>query len=135
MAFKGSNYIWKDRKRFLGMPLSFTRYALSPDRLFLEVGFFSLKDEEVVLYRVRDISLKRNLLQRMCGVGTLIIVSSDKSSPKLEFKNVKKPMDVKELIHQSVEEMKIQRKIRIGEYSSVNLDSNDDLDEDDDDDR
>ena len=33
-------YIWKDRKRFLGMPLSFTRYALSEDRLFLSVGFF-----------------------------------------------------------------------------------------------
>ena len=48
-------YIWKDRKRFLGMPLSFTRYALSEDRLFLSVGFFSIKDEEVLLYRIRDI--------------------------------------------------------------------------------
>ena len=27
-------YLWKDRKRFLGMPLSFTRYRLSDDRLF-----------------------------------------------------------------------------------------------------
>lgn len=132
MAFKGSKYIWKDRKRFLGMPLSFTRYALSADRLFLEVGFFSLKDEEVVLYRVRDISLKRNLLQRIFRVGTLVIVSSDKSSPKLEFKNIKKPLEVKELIHESVEEMKIQRKIRIGEYSSVSLDNEDDLDDDND---
>ena len=28
-------YAWKDRKRFLGLPLSFTRYMLSEDRLFL----------------------------------------------------------------------------------------------------
>ena len=30
--------IWKDRKRFLGLPLSFTRYSMSEDRLFLSVG-------------------------------------------------------------------------------------------------
>jgi hypothetical protein len=36
-------YLWKDRKRFLGMPLSFTRYRLSEDRLFLSVGFFSIR--------------------------------------------------------------------------------------------
>lgn len=27
-------YLWHDRKRFMGMPLSFTRYMLSDDRLF-----------------------------------------------------------------------------------------------------
>ena len=68
MAFRGDQYIWRDRKRFLGMPLSFTRYALSEDRLFLSVGFFSIKDEEVLLYRVRDISSSRTLWQRLLGV-------------------------------------------------------------------
>ena len=27
-------YTWKDRKRILGMPITFTRYRLSEDRLF-----------------------------------------------------------------------------------------------------
>ena len=48
-------YIWQDRKRYLGMPLSFTRYAMSEDRLFTSEGFLSIKDDEVLLYRVRDI--------------------------------------------------------------------------------
>ena len=130
MAFKGIDYKWKDRKRHLGMPLSFTRYALSEDRLFLETGFFSIKDEEVVLYRIRDISMKRTLWQRIFGVGTVTVVSSDKTSPKVELKNVKKPRDVKEMLHKYVEEMKINRKIRIGEYSTVSLDADDDLDDD-----
>ncbi|MBR6916407.1 MAG: PH domain-containing protein [Clostridia bacterium] len=133
MGFKGDQYKWKDRKRHLGMPLSFTRYALSEDRLFLETGFFSIKDEEVVLYRIRDISMKRNLWQRMFGVGTVTVISSDKSAPKIELKNVKKPKDVKEMLHKYVEEMKINRRIRIGEYSSVSMDD-DDLDDDDTDD-
>ena len=132
MAFKGIDYKWKDRKRHLGLPLSFTRYALSEDRLFLETGLFNIKDEEVVLYRVRDISMRRTFGQRLFGVGTVTVISSDKSMPKIELKNVKKPRDVKEMLHKFVEEMKINRKIRIGEYSSVSLDSDDDLDDDDD---
>lgn len=115
MAFKGSKYIWTDRKRFMGMPLSFTRYALSDDRLFLSIGFFSVKDEEILLYRIRDISVTRTLWQRMFGVGTITISSSDKSTPTIVLQNVKNPIDVKELIHENVEETKIKRRIRIGE--------------------
>ena len=108
-------YIWKDRKRHLGLPLSFTRYALSEDRLCLSVGFFSIKDEEILLYRIRDISTSRSLWQRMFGVGSITVVSSDKTAPTLLLKNVKNPLDVKEMLHQQVEKVKIQRRIRLGE--------------------
>lgn len=118
-------YIWKDRKRFMGMPLSFTRYALSEDRLFLSVGFFSIKDDEILLYRVRDITTKRTLWQRLFGMGTITIVSSDKSMPVLELKNIKTPMTVKELLHQQVEEMKLRRRMRIGEILTNNDDDSD----------
>ena len=53
--------LWKDRKRHLGLPLSFTRYQLSEDRLFVSVGFLNIKDDEVLLYRVRDIDTQRSL--------------------------------------------------------------------------
>lgn len=119
-------YIWKDRKRFLGMPLSFTRYALSEDRLFLSVGFFSIKDEEVLLYRIRDISSTRTLWQRLFGVGTITVASSDKSMPTLVLKNVKKPMEVKELLHAQVEEMKIRRRVRFGEIMTSDADDMED---------
>mgnify|MGYP002520067789 CR=1 FL=1 len=105
-------YIWKDRKRYFGMPLSFTRYALSEDRLFISVGFLNIKDDEILLYRVRDISLSRSLGQMIFGVGTITIISSDKSSAKLQIENVKAPREVKELIHRSVEEAKDKRRMR-----------------------
>ena len=108
-------YLWKDRKRFLGMPLSFTRYRLSEDRLFLSVGFFSIRDDEILLYRVRDIATKRNIWQRLFGVGTVTVMSSDKTMPNLVLKNIKDPVMVKELIHQQVEEAKIKRRVRYGE--------------------
>ncbi len=129
MAFNGKEIIWKDRKRYLGLPLSFTRYALSDDRLFLSVGFFNIKDEEVLLYRIRDINTSRTLWQRLFGVGTVSVASSDKSMPSLILKNVKNPMEVKELLHQQVEEMKIRRRVRVGEIMTSNLDE-DELDPD-----
>ena len=124
-------YIWKDRKRFWGMPLSFTRYALSEDRLFLSEGFLNIKDDEILLYRVRDIDSSRNLWQRIFGVGTVTVMSSDKSMPILVLKNVKDPIEVKELIHRQVEEMKIRRRVRVGEIMTNDLDGDGepDLDE------
>ena len=124
MAFKGNEYFWKDRKRYLGLPLSFTRYALSHDRLFLSVGFFSVKDDDILLYRIRDISVKRTLWQRLFGVGTVTVQSSDKTHPTLELKNVKDPMRVKETLHDRVEEMKQKRRMRFGEIMGSGYDEN-----------
>ena len=122
-------YLWKDRKRYFGMPISFTRYAMSEDRLFTSVGFLNIKDDEVLLYRVRDIDTSRSLWQRLFGVGTVTVVSSDKTMPALVLKNIKDPVQVKELIHRQVEEMKLKRRVRVGEIMN---DSMDDVDVDDD---
>ena len=134
MGFNGAQYIWKDRKRYLGLPLSFTRYAVSDDRLFLSTGLLNIKDEEILLYRVRDLSLNRSLGQRIFGVGTIVVTSSDKSQPVLQIKNVKDPAGVKELIHTQVEEMKIRRRVRINEVSTSSADTEDDPDLDEQDD-
>lgn len=117
-----NNLLWKDRKRFFGMPITFTRYGVSEDRLFLSIGFLNVRDEEILLYRIRDISTRRSLWQRLFGVGTIIITSSDKTTPTLYLKNIKNPMRVKELIHQQVEEMKRVRRIRVGEIMNSDFD-------------
>ena len=106
------NYIWKDRKRVFGLPWTFTRYRLSGDRLFCEKGFLNIKQDEVLLYRVRDLQLNLKLTQRIFGVGTICVVSSDKSVPHLDLVNVKHPREVKELIHKHVEEAKDKRRMR-----------------------
>lgn len=131
MATANLDIIWKDRKRYLGLPLSFTRYALSEDRLFQSIGFLNIRDEEILLYRIRDINTTRTLWQRLFGVGTVTVVSSDKSMPVLVLKNVKNPTMVKELLHRQVEEMKIRRRVRVGEIMTSNMDdTDDDLDPD-----
>ncbi len=109
--------IWHDRKRILGMPISFTRYALSEDRLFLKRGFLNVRHDEILLYRVRDLRVSVSLWQRIFGVGSVTVASTDKSIPELTLKNIRQPNEVKELIHEHVEKMKIERRMRIGEMS------------------
>lgn len=111
-------YLWKDRKRHFGLPLSFTRYSLSEDRLFCETGFLNIKADEVLLYRVRDLELTISLGQRIFGVGTVCVHSSDQSIPHLDLKNVKHPREVKELIHQKVEKAKNDRRMKSMEVMS-----------------
>lgn len=129
MAAAENQYLWHDRKRYFGLPLSFTRYAISEDRLFLSVGLLSIKDDEILLYRVRDISMSRSLWQRLFGVGTITVTSSDKSLPTLHMTNIKDPTTVKELLHHQVEETKIRRRVRFSEIASYG--NNDDEDEPD----
>ena len=109
--------IWHDRKRILGLPISFTRYALREDRLFLKRGVINVKQDEIVLYRVRDLRVSVSLWQRLFGVGTVTVISTDKSIPELVIKNIRQPNEVKELIHEYVEKMKIARRMRVGEMS------------------
>ena len=121
--------LWKDRKRYFGLPLSFTRYSLSEDRLFISEGFLNIKDDEILLYRVRDIDTRRSLWQRLFGVGTVVVASSDKTMPNLVLKNIKDPLFVKELIHKQVEEMKIKRRVRFGEIMTNADELDDDVDD------
>lgn len=126
----GVELLWKDRKHILGMPISFTRYSMSEDRVFLQKGLFSMQFEEVVLYRVSDISLKMSFGQRLFGLGTIIVHSSDKTTPHFEIRSIRHPLEVKEMLYRQVEEMKIAHRIRVNEL----LGTDDDCDECDDDD-
>ena len=107
-----SNILWSDRRRRLGMPLSFTRYRLTEDRLFCETGFLNIREEEILLYRIRDLELKMTLGQRLFGVGSIFVHSSDKTQPNLELKNIKNPREVKELLSNKIEECKDKRRMR-----------------------
>ena len=136
MALEAITYLWKDRKRILGLPITFTRYRLSEDRIFRETGLLNLREEEVLLYRVRDLELKRSLFQRMFGVGTVCVHSSDKTTPHLDLLNIKNPREVKELLHRQVEEMKLSRRMRttelLGSEGQEGADPDGFMDEDDD---
>lgn len=111
------NLKWYSRKRnFLGLPWSFTVYYFTDERLFVKTGFFRTIENEVRLYRVLDITLKRNLWQKLFRMGTVVLQTADKSSPIVELKNVKDSRKVKEMLSELVETNRERKRVVNREY-------------------
>lgn len=126
--------LWNDRKRtFLGLPWSFTKYSLDEERLYIERGLFTTTSDEVRLYRIMDISLRRSFGQKMFGLGDILVHSSDKTLGDFVIKSIKRPKEVKELLSNNIE---IQRDKKRVVNREMMTDMHDfDMDDDFDDDR
>ncbi len=119
-------YVWNDRKRTLfGLPLSFTKYMLSEDRLFIEQGFLNKREDEVRLYRIMDVSLSRSIWQRIFGVGTIHCCSADKTLKDFDIVSVKNSKEVKEQLSQLVEAQRDAKRVTNREYMDDDHDDTD----------
>lgn len=94
--------IWTGKKRVLGMPISFTRYILTETKLITKVGFLNIREDEIELYRVYDMSLRLPLGQRIFGCGTVTLLSKDSDTPTKELKFIKRPREAKRFIDSAV---------------------------------
>jgi len=116
------------RKRTLfGLPLSFTKYYFFKEKMIVKTGFFRLREEEIRLYRVLDITLNRSFGQRIFGLGTIHLCTADKTTPELDIMSIKKSKEAKELVSELVEKCREEKKITARELMG---DSMDDFDED-----
>lgn len=123
-------YLWRDRKRtFLGLPFSFTKYALTEERLFIEQGFLSKREDEIRLYRIMDVSLIRTFGQRLFGLGTIHCCSADKTMGDFDIVSIKKPRDVKEQLSQLVEAQRETKRVTNREYMADSHSDHDDMDD------
>lgn len=109
--------IWQDRKRpIFGLPVSFTKYILLEEKLLINTGILSVNQEEIKLYRITDLTLKKSFWQRIFGVGTIHCCSGDKTTPEFNIKDVKKPFEVKEMLSKMVEEQRDKKRISGREF-------------------
>lgn len=99
--------LWKDTKRYFGFPISFTKYSLDRERLYVDSGFLTSETNEVLLYRILDVKSSRSIWQRICGVGTVTLYNADKSDSVLELENIRRPHQIRRYISELVE---MQRK-------------------------
>ena len=93
-----------------------TRYKLTTERLIVTSGLLSQSSEEVEIYRVKDVSVSQGALDRMLGIGTITVVVSDASSPRIELKAISQPMKRKEQIRQMSRASRKTEGIRSVEY-------------------
>lgn len=112
-----STIAWKDRRRTIfGLPWTFTKYTLTPEKLLVQTGMLNLKEEEVRLYRIMDVTLHRSVGERLFGLGTIHCCSADKSTPEFDIKRVKNPHQVKELLSDLVEQERMNKRVSSREF-------------------
>lgn len=120
--------LWKERKRiWCGLPLTFTVYSFDPERFYLRSGFLNQREDEVRLYRVQDLTVTRSLIQRMFGLGTILVNSSDKTLGDFEIKNIKHVMEVKEQLSELVETQRDKKRVYTRENVSGDPETDDDM--------
>ncbi len=115
--------LWHDRKRYLGLPLSLTRYWIDHDHFYVKTGFFNREINEVLLYRILDIKSSRNFGQILCGVGTITLYSADQSNRTIKVENIRKPTKVHRYLSEVVERERVEHGIAGRElYGSASVD-------------
>jgi len=112
------NVLWEGKPFNYGIP-SFTRYQITERRIIVERGILTKKREEIQLYRVRDINLKRNLLERILKMGDITVFSTDTTAPTYTLRNIKDSITVADLLSQAAENARI--KYRAMELTEVQV--------------
>jgi len=111
--------VWKDRKRFMGMPLSFTRYYIKSGRFYVSKGLLNSEENELLLYRIMDIKLNRSLVNKIFGVGSITLFTADKTDPELKIIRIKHSEKVRDTFSNMVEEARAKMRIRGKEIYGV----------------
>lgn len=110
-------YRWSDRKRIVfGLPWTFTKYAVTDDKLIIRTGILNIKEEEIRLYRIMDFTLRRSLFQRLWGTGTIHVNSADRSTPEFDIESIKNPDVVKNMLSDMVEEERVKKRVAGREF-------------------
>lgn len=109
--------LWRERKRTLfGLPWSFTVYTLTETRLIIKKGIFNISEEEIRLYRILDVTLRRSFEERIFGLGTLHLCTADKSTPEIDIARIKNSHAVRTLLSDTVEKERSERYVGMREY-------------------
>lgn len=93
---------------------NFTTYTLTNQRLRVEYGVLSRRVSELELYRVKDTAMRQTFIERMKGIGDVMLRTSDRSSPVAVLRGVPKPRELREAIRTEVESLR--RKLRVREF-------------------
>lgn len=91
-------------------------YTLTNQRIIRRIGLVNRTTFEIELYRVKDVHLFEPLQLRMFGLGTIHLISSQRSSPAFELKAIKNAAELREELRHLVEKRRNEK--GVGEYDT-----------------
>jgi membrane protein YdbS with pleckstrin-like domain len=90
------------------------KYRLTTRRLFISTGIFGRETDQLELLRVQDVYYRqRNLMERLLNVGSVIVVSDQKTMPNYVLLGVSDPKGVMDLVWHHARAEQDQRNVRV----------------------
>lgn len=88
------------------------KYTLTSERLLIEYGLLSKRTQSLELYRVKDYTLVEPFLYRLVKLGTVSIVTSDPTTPRLEMRAIPQPRPLLDTLRRQVETRRDAKRVR-----------------------
>lgn len=103
---------YRERARWLlfGLPWTFTKYEIRDNDFTIIKGFFNIRENDCYMYKVSDVEITRSLLQRMAGLSTIVMYTSDVTDRTIVMKNIKHGREIKDFILQASEAARLRRR-------------------------
>lgn len=115
MAFKE-----KRRWKFLGLPFTFTTYAIDEEYITINRGFLNRTEDVCYMYKVIDSRLESTFMERMFGLGTVICYTADVTNKELKMEHIRNAKMIKDYIVEQSERMRVKRRT----LNTMNLNHN-----------
>ena len=127
---------YSERGRWLlfGLPWTFTKYEIRDNDFTIIKGFFTVRENDCYMYKISDVEITSTLWQRMAGLSTIVLYTSDVTDRTIVMKNIKHGREIKDFILQASEAARIRRRtvsmqnIGFGAGDIHDVDGLDDLD-------
>ena len=104
--------VYKETTRllFFGIPWPFRHFRIYEADLVIITGLLNIKENDCYMYRISDVELSRNLLQRILGLSTVTCFTSDVTDRTIVMKNIRHGSDIKDFILQASEKCRRRRR-------------------------
>jgi hypothetical protein len=93
-------------------------YRLTNQMFYHREGLLTRTTDRIELIEIHDVTWSQNLIDRLVGVGTIIITSADRTNPKLPLKGIENVESVTSQIDKARRAEQVRRGRRI-DFSSI----------------
>jgi membrane protein YdbS with pleckstrin-like domain len=75
-----------------------THYRVTNQRIIIESGLFSRSLDEIDMRSIDDIEFRQRFLERIFGIGEIVLISTDKIAPRRALHGIHDPRNTREVI-------------------------------------
>ncbi len=103
---------YSERSRWLlfGLPWTFTKYEIRENDFTIINGFFTIHENDCYMYKITDVEITRSFLQRIAGLSTITLFTSDVTDKTIIMKNIKHGREIKDYLLHASEAARIRRR-------------------------